>query len=328
MRFIAAFLIVFIAAGLAAEEPTPENSDLQIRLLVDHSLPAPEALRERMLTGQNLQALAVIQSGENGSGRLLDPDSFSANWGDTPLPTFVYYKNPATALVFALPDISIIANEPESELSMTAKLIGDEEISAGWRLPISLTKEDVDTIRDRQKNMAGRTVLVTDSETGNPIKGAWVFGQRRGDLVTRSRDDGRALLTAPTRNAAGPHYAWADNYWTTDFDPVSSRTVPLIPMGDSLFETEVTIKSPTGEVVDEAVLFIGNRSYAIAQSGVATVTFPRSVESPVALVLVANNLPQNFTLTHSPQQELTLAPAEEVNESLRRRSREGLEYTP
>lgn len=298
-------LLMVLAMGSAhGAPPSPTadasvfNRELRLRLLVDPQRDPAEAIRERISEGQNIQMIATLPGARLPNGRLLDPNSVRVMWNEKPLPTYVYYKEPSTALVFALTDFI----SGPGELSATASLLDSGTIDSGWRLPIPVKSADQGTTDTTAR---GRAISVRWAEDDSPTSGSFVFGQRRSDLLTISDDRGLAWLDAPTRNTAGNHYAWRTDSWTTAFDPISSPTVSLYRRHPAA-ERPVTVHAhdAAGRSIDRGLVVVDHVRYVPLRHGLAEVMVRGEGETFV-LVIAAGYEPA-FTTVRDDEAEAAI----------------------
>ncbi len=272
------------------ESESPDlNQRVRMVLMLPADVPPPVALKRRLLRGLNIQILVEVPSARRMDGNLLDPGSVAIEWAGKPLPHHVFYKRPDMALVFALFDPALLEEIPQGELTATAGLVGEEEMAAGWRLPLSFTPEEVSTAREaheaRGPGGSGWRVRMLDPG-GQPVGGAWMFGQRREDLLAMSGDNGVVLLDAENRNAPGPHYAWSPRHWTTEFDPIREPRVTVIPRTAATSrDVDLEVRRADGVPPSRSVVLIDNNHYGVYTDVAETVTVRR--ESATSLLVLS-----------------------------------------
>jgi len=156
-----------------------------------------------------------------GARALLDPTSIAVTWLGQPIPAVAYYLDPQFAIVIAVAD-GTVAGGP-GELAVRGTLLdGAGEFSRTIAVPAIVPSGD----QPEKTATSSRQIRVVDGK-GAPVAGAFVFGQQRADLLTRTDARGRATLDAITRGTPDPHWAWADGTWAEPFDPRTSPTVQL-----------------------------------------------------------------------------------------------------
>ncbi|CAN5403221.1 hypothetical protein BH09SUM1_BH09SUM1_17490 [soil metagenome] len=248
-----------------AEAALPQNTELQIKLLTETTIPPSAGLRKRLVAGQNVQAMVSIPRAAQPDGRLLDPASVRVQWNGGEMDSYVFYKSPQVALIFAIVDEDAITTD--SELSMTASLMGSNGMDAGWRLPVKFTDAEMNAIANRPQP-SGRSVTVLD-ENKNAVPDAFVFGQRREDLYTRTDAKGTALLNSPSRSSVERHDAWKDGYWNGFFDPIRQPTVTILSKGEnSVWRTiRPNVTTSDGVAVDGGLLLVDNNYFVAFGNG-------------------------------------------------------------
>lgn len=257
---LVAVLLIATHAAHAADDASI-NKRIQIRPMLEPGLSAAEGLRARLHRGLNVQAIVSIPGAMKPGGTLLDPNAVSIRWNEEELPLYVHYKAPQTALLFALLPLATIEKEPTGELSVSARLLGSTDIDAGWRIPLTLTSDDLTTITLAREKRIGRAVTLLD-EDSSPLEDAFLFGQRRLDLLGQSDANGIVMLDSFTRNDSEPHHAWSPGHWTRSFDPISTTTLTLArkdPARDR--SIEVIVRDHFNVPMPEAVIIVENNFY-------------------------------------------------------------------
>ncbi len=222
----------------------------------------------RVEAGKALQALLLNPEGRKKGGPLIDPDSVAVRWNGEELPVYVHYKRPDIALVFALPVPEVFQETSTGTLTLA------------WRELGGATVYTSEGLQFRPESLPGKSakdgtvrVLRVEGPKGNPVAFPYYFGQRSQDLFARGSQEGRIVLDAPNRNTPGEHYAWARDYWTTAFDPISSPTVTLLPR-----KPETTRKATLriedqegGEIIPSLVIREDSDAYVYTGEGEVTV---------------------------------------------------------
>lgn len=239
-------------------EPSRAPETVVFRFLHDGPEGAEAALVGRLNEDKSLHAILSLPETRRRDGALLDPRSVTVTWNGRELPIYTYYKAPNVALLFVLPGMEIFVEEPEGTLRVEASLLGERSRGLLHESPLTFTSDDMEARAEAAAARLGQGLLFRNAE-GEPIEGAWIFGQRREDLVARTGAEGTVLLDAPARSTAPIHYAWSGDHWTERFDPVYQSTVTLIPRTDSRTAT-LTLRPtcPAGDRVEEGLLLVGD----------------------------------------------------------------------
>ncbi len=253
-----------VSAG--ADEPEELNTRLQITVIEsdpDAAGPTGEA-KAAVRAGRALSCLVRVPEATTIGGPLLDPRSVEFSWNGAPLPTFAYYHHPVSGLAFVLLEEEVLRGEPEGELSLTARLLGEEEPAAGWRLPVDFTGV-LEEIEGESRPTAPRAIAVRD-EAGAPLEGAFLFGQGVQALFARTGPDGIVPLDNPRVDPASPHYAWAEGYWPTRISPLEQRRATLHTAGEETSrQVETTITDESGRAISPAIVDLEMGSYTVLE---------------------------------------------------------------
>lgn len=255
--------VILLAAGCShlpftPPEPSRAPEEIVFRFLHDHPDGEAAALARRLGEDKSLHAILSLPETRRVDGALLDPDSVIATWNGRPLPAHMYYKAPTVGLFFILPGDDILAAEPEGILRVEASLLGERSRGVLFGARVFLTGADLENRGAAAGARRGQQLRLEGGD-GGPVEGAWIFGQRREDLVARTDARGIVLLDAPARSSAPIHYAWADGYWTERFDPVRRSAVTMTPRRDAR-RVSVTLRpeGPDGGRVEEGLLLVGD----------------------------------------------------------------------
>lgn len=300
IRTAALFLtaLLFLCTAFARGEEQPA---IIPRLLGLEDGETSETLKRRFLEGQNLQLMLVLPEANEAEGRLLDPRSVSVYWGRTRLPHFVYYRTPAMGLIFALLEPDAVSREKDSGLVVFAGLTPAQPGERPFRLalPLSFEAEETDALARAHARRQGRPVSVRGPD-GTPLHGAYVFGQRRGDMLARANSNGTVWLDRPARGTASPHHAWASGYWTLPFDPVSSQTLTLTPRGanPATKQLETTIRLDGHDTLPPIVLIAANYTdYYISEYGEPVmISVPEHWEDIPLILFAPGSAPLSISL--------------------------------
>ncbi|MBI1289755.1 hypothetical protein GC173_00730 [bacterium] len=211
-------------AAPVAEPSAPLNSRATIKLVNLEGHDPAGGVCERLARHQSIHAVIQVPDGAKPGGPLLDPLSIEVALDEQPLETYILYRNPTVALVFATVDEDR-ATTP-TELTITARFVDESDMAAGWRLPLSPTADQV-ARSHAPANRTGRTIRVMDVD-GQGVAEARVFGQRREDLFAIADSDGHVILDAPTRSSFETHFAWAPGTWVTRFDAIREPEPVLV----------------------------------------------------------------------------------------------------
>lgn len=265
------------------EEPSgPSRAPDLVNVNWTHSMgnePA-QALRQRLREDKSFHGLLLIDSREN----LLDPRSVRVTWEGEPIDSFVYYKTPGSALLFILPDQEPFREHSIGYLKIHGAMLGENRTGVIEEVPLLFSPEDFEEMKVAREARGGERIRVVD-HNGTPIEGAWLFGQRREDLVTRSTSDGFFQLDAPSRSSSPIHYTWANGFWTHPFDPVHERQVALQPRADSTtLELDFVLKSTDGVRIDNALLLVGDDLFLHWQGTAIRSTMPEYREVGVLIM--------------------------------------------
>lgn len=260
--------IPFLSAGCARvdireEPPEPSRAAEHVHVHWIHEPPndPSEALRLRVQKDKSFHALLTIAGAGERGGVLLDPRSVYVTWNGEAVPFQVYYKSVGSALVFVMPNEEIFAEVPMGYLRIYGSLLGEKSTTQLGEVPILFDGTDFEMQQVARNNRRGERIQVLD-ESGSSIEGAWLFGQRREDLVTRSNERGFFLLDAPGRSTAITHYAWSDSHWTLPFDPVHERRLTLQSRDSSkTIDLDFVLRSTDGEAIDNALLLVSDDQY-------------------------------------------------------------------
>ncbi|MCC5875294.1 MAG: hypothetical protein JJU11_03645 [Candidatus Sumerlaeia bacterium] len=238
------------------------------------------ALRNRLREDKSFHGLLLIDTGEN----LLDPRSVRLTWEGEPIDHFVYYKSPGSALLFVLPDQEPFRQQTVGYLKIHGAMLGENRTAVIQEFPLLFSDDDFEEQETARKNRGGERIQVVNPER-RPIEGAWLFGQRREDLVTRSDEGGMFQLDAPSRSSSPIHYAWADGFWTHAFDPVHERRVTLLPRLDATnVELDFTLTSPDGERIDSALLLVADDTYLHWRGSAMNTSIPADRDAKVLIM--------------------------------------------
>ncbi|MCC6545804.1 hypothetical protein IT570_01450 [Candidatus Sumerlaeota bacterium] len=291
MRFFFAALMLLLSSISMAGETTPTltlNTRLRSKLLVDPKLDPQAALRKRLSEGHNIQVLLTIPDAGRRGGPLLDPDSVLVKWKDNPLTSYVYYTTPKTAVLFALFPQGEVAADNKGDIEVSGRLLGSSSPDAGWRLPLQFSADDETSHSIAMAARRGRMIHVQD-EDGQPLPGAFVFGQRIHDLLTTADEHGNVMLDAMIRNSSSKHTAWTREHWTSGIDPITTQTLTLVKKDPSRDrKVSFIIKDDRSGPVKDAVILVDETNYYFHYEDGKNVScvIPRK-ENSQALVLVA-----------------------------------------
>jgi len=266
---LAALLMVGCGGRRAETVPAAESAELNTRATIklvgiDNRFPA-QSVAERLARHQSIHALIQVPEGKEPGGPLLDPNSVVVELDGRPLETYLLYRNPSVALVFA----TVGDDRPTTgtELSITARFVDEADMAAGWRLPLSFTPDQLARL-STEPIRTGRTIRVLD-EAGNPMAGALVFGQRREDLFARTDADGNVVLDAPTRNSFETHFAWSPGTWVTRFDAIREPEPRLVPReGNSTSrKVRLDLRDAEGNAIPDAWLLVNDADWVRYRAG-------------------------------------------------------------
>jgi len=287
--FALAVAVWALVPGVAAEEAENANlnRDAKISLLLERGVPAQEGLRRAILAGRSIQATVAIDAKS-----LLDPNSVAVEWNGQPIPHFVYYKQADFAMIFALPDFDRMAEREEGELTMTAKLVGADAIAAGWRLPVTISRDEATSAALAFHNRTGPATTIRGAD-GRPAAGAWFFGQRRADLLALADAEGRVILDAPSRNTPGPHYAWNAESWTAAFESMTNPDVTLVPREGNTRAGSLVAVDVGGLAVQPIVVLVDNNSYVVSVGNSAKLDLRSDMETEL-LILSPGHAPLRY----------------------------------
>lgn len=289
MKWILAVLLALVAFLNPARGEETLNRDMNIVIVQEAGSPA-DRIVAAFASGRVTQALVSIPEAQNPGGRMLDPNSVRVQWNGRNLETFVYYKVPQLALLFVLHDEDLLRSESQGILTMEAGFLGEQEMAAGWQLPVTITDEAF-TSRTMALERGGRAVRIVDPE-GEPVESARLFGQRRADMLSAANAEGIVYLDAASRNTPGDHYAFAEGYWTTGFDPITTPEVVLHPRTEETTRrVQVRLESTEEPLPEQVLLLVENTYYATLEDGEGTVELLAFREGEV-LVLLPGRLPQ------------------------------------
>ncbi len=258
--FLSCMLILSCGKQRKPAESPDINQRMRAVLMVDANTSPSLAVTNRIVEGLNIQTLIMIDKNSQVNGKdLLDPSSVDVRWNDNALDSFVYYKDPALAIVFTLLPREALLQSPKGELSFRSSFVGSDLVDSGWRLPIKLNEEDLSRLKE-DLSANGKRVWVKAEE--GPVESASYFGQRRRDLYTESNSEGIVYLNAAARNAPGDHYVWKDQYWTTRFDPISSPTITLRPKSpENIRKVTLLLEGADGRLIEEAIIRVADNYY-------------------------------------------------------------------
>ncbi len=278
------------AAGAAGEEAPPDGElNVRLQVTVIETDPGEEGPAGEVLAafraGRAVSCLVRVPGAAQPGGSLLDPESVRFSWNGNLLPSFAYYHHPVSGLAFAILEQDTVRQSPEGELSLTARLVGEEEPAAGWRLPVDLTGGLQDGT-DAPARPEARTVTVQD-KAGDPIGGAYFFGQSVEGLLTRSGPDGTVVLGRASVDPATRHHAWAAGYWTSRVNLLEDSRAVLRPaVEETARRLDVTVEDSDGAGISPVILDVEMGRYTVLEgSGPHAVTVP--AEGDVRLVAVA-----------------------------------------
>lgn len=243
LALIAAMLLP-LPIGSAAQEPL-------FSILKGDNQPSSGTLRQRFIQGKNFQAIAPIEA-----GKLLDPRTVETRWNGRPIPHYLFYKTPEVALLFMLPD-GEISQAGEGRLTISASLLNGPK-AAAESVSVHIREGDIALRASAREALQGRRITVTSLE-GEPIAGAFVFGQRRSDLLTGTDERGVALMDSPERSAGRAHIAWKEGYWPVFFDPLMNAAPKLAPIAAGAKGTTFPypILNHAGEEITDGLILIG-----------------------------------------------------------------------
>lgn len=249
-RFLLPLQFALIMLGLSSAP-----AQVTFELPRSQNATTTETLHQLISTGT---AFSVILIPEKGS--LLDPNTVSLQWAGEPVPHFLHYKVPATGVLVGLLPGELIRQNPSANLTFSAATHGQQQ-PARLRVALRFHQDDI-----RLEPRRGPRIHVLD-DRGTPRPNALVFGQRRRDLLTRTDAQGVAILDAPTRGGTSPHYARADGFWTSSFDPLTSRTVRLLPcqVSDPYVRVRLPALPPGSATPEEALLLVADDYYRFAR---------------------------------------------------------------
>lgn len=288
MKWLVASIMLLAALHSPALAGETLNRDMNIVIVQEDGTPA-ERIVSAFANGRVTQALVSIPGAQKPTGRMLDPESVRVRWNGTAIETFVYYKVPQLALLFVLHDEDLLRREPEGLLTMEAGFLGEEEMAAGWQLPVTISDEAF-TSRTIALERGGRPVRIADAD-GQPIANARLFGQRRFDMLAAANDEGIVYLDAANRNTPGDHYAFAAGYWTTGFDPITTPQVVLRPrVQETTRRVHVQLRDDESDAPSPALVLVENTYYAIIKDGEAELELPAFRDGEL-LVLLPGRLP-------------------------------------
>lgn len=283
MKSILVVLLALVAFLNPARAEETLNRDMNIVIVQEDGSPA-DRIVSAFANARVTQALVSIPEAQNPGGRMLDPNSVRVQWNGKELETFVYYKVPQLALLFVLHDEDLLRDEAEGLLTMEAGFLGEEEMAAGWQLPVTITDEAF-TSRTIALERGGRAVRIADAD-GQPIANARLFGQRRADMLAAANAEGIVYLDAASRNTPGDHYAFAEGYWTTGFDPITTPEVVLHPRTEeSTRRVQVRFNADEEAAPEKALLLVDNTYYTTLENGEGTVELLAFREGEVLLLL-------------------------------------------
>lgn len=273
-------LLLFGAAAGAADL----NRSASVKLM---GLPPGDpavAVCERLAEGLAIQAVITIPSASQPGGDLLDPQSLEMMIDDQPLLTYLLYKTPNLGVAFGVPQRAL--ETPPSELSLTVRLLGEPDIAAGWRLPLSPTADQAARMA-RPAERQGRQVLILD-EAGLPFVGARFFGQRREDLFAVTGADGLVVLDAPSRGSLELHYAWAPGTWMNRFNTMENESTTLTSRDGSTRSRrfDLTMRAAGGVRIDRALLLVNDLDWVEWQAE-RSVTVPIRKGGPNYIHIIA-----------------------------------------
>lgn len=288
MKWLVASMMLLAALHSPALAGETLNRDMNIVIVQEDGTPA-ERIVSAFANGRVTQALVSIPGAQKSNGRMLDPESVRVRWNGTAIETFVYYKVPQLALLFVLHDEDLLRREPEGLLTMEAGFLGEEEMAAGWQLPVTISDEAF-TSRTIALERGGRPVRIADAD-GQPIANARLFGQRRFDMLAAANDEGIVYLDAANRNTPGDHYAFAAGHWTTGFDPITTPQVVLRPrVQETTRRVHVQLRDDESDAPSPALVLVENTYYAIIKDGEAELELPAFRDGEL-LVLLPGRLP-------------------------------------
>jgi hypothetical protein len=237
----------------------PINTRATIKLVGGESADPATRVCERLARHQSIHAVIQIPEAATPGGPLLDPARVEVTLNGEPLETYLLYRNPTVALVFATA-LDDRATTP-TELTITAALADETDLAAGWRLPLAPTAEQMSRM-NVPSTREGRTIRVLD-QTGDGVDQARVFGQRREDLLAIANADGRVVLDAPTRSSFETQFAWAPGTWVTRFDAIREPEPVLIPRKGSEKKLSVKLElvGKDGEAITDAWLLVNDSDW-------------------------------------------------------------------
>jgi hypothetical protein len=285
---------------------------METRLLGVADGPTTASLKQRLLGGKNFQAMILLPDARGRNSPLLDPHTVSVKWCGAPRPAYVYYRVPALALVFALLDADTLIANPAGNLEVTAALVSADKQSVHEVFPLQFSAAEIEQLRLAQESLSGRPIKVLN-QSGDGVAGAFVFGQRRSDILTRTDAAGAATLDVPSRSSSPTHHAWHPEYFAARFDPLTSTTITLTARRDAATTFTITARpvAPDGAAVRDAILIVNYVDYYVwPTNDVVRISAPRDRDVQLT-ILAAGFAPTAIKLSAAlTAEKIVLEPGE------------------